>query len=138
MWVIRSSGKIFAFTAHELKFAERRARKQKKNKKRNIQTKHKLTSKLGKREYMKKYMRLIRSGKGGKPITQLKYPKAIFDRLKNEKYWKRATKSVTVASRKDAERIQKALIIFCGGAKITKTKRGFRVHSKGYSHHVGA
>jgi len=73
-----------------------------------------------------------------KPITQLKNQKAIFNRLKNEKYWKRPTKSVTVAKRKDAERIQRAIIRFVGGATITKTKRGFRVHSKGYYHHIGA
>jgi len=64
--VIKAQKRVFAFTATEIRNAERRARKQKKNKKRNIQTKHKTTTKLGKREYMKKYMRQLRKEKKGK------------------------------------------------------------------------
>lgn len=73
-----------------------------------------------------------------KPITELKTKRAIFNRLKNKTYWKRPTKSVYVKKRRDADRILAALTHYTGGAEMSRTPLGWRVHSKGYYHYIGA
>lgn len=77
-------------------------------------------------------------GRRRKPITQLKNQRAIFNRLKSKKYWKRPTQRVIVASRKDADRIGRALSHFAGGHEVKKVRGGYSVGSKGYYHYIGA
>lgn len=73
-----------------------------------------------------------------KPIIQLKSRRAIWNRMKNPKYWKRPTKTITVRHRKDADRIAEAIIHYAGGAEVSRQRNGWKVHSKGYYHYIGA
>lgn len=73
-----------------------------------------------------------------KPITKLKRKRAIFNRVKNPKYWKRPTKTVYVKKLKDAERIRRAITHYAGGCEYRKVKGRFAIHSKGYYHYIGA
>ena len=73
-----------------------------------------------------------------KPITKLKSKRAIFNRVKNPKYWKRPTKRVVVRKRSNAEKIGRAISHYVGGYEIHKTKKGYRVGSKGYYYYIGA
>ena len=86
-----------------------------------------------------------RKSKIRKPIEKLKSKRAIFNRLKNPKGWKKTTKRVTVSSEAAAHRVMDALIYYTGGAEASrigpyrKGKRSkWRVGSKGYYHYIGA
>lgn len=73
-----------------------------------------------------------------KPITKLRSKRSIFNRIKNEKYWKRPTKRVVLKKRSDAEKIGRAIAHFVGGYEIRRTNKGYSVGSKGYYHYIGA